>query len=157
MDITIPPLIQQVRGPAGGSSWAPSPNYGGPLVGTGNFHIAAYGRITQWFSSWHPAVDIANNYGTPIYAIDSGSIEIAGWDGWAGNAVVIDHGNGYESLYAHMQSVGVAPGQTVQRGQIIGTIGCTRGVGGRCTGPHLHIETYYNGARINPCSLGVCP
>jgi murein DD-endopeptidase MepM/ murein hydrolase activator NlpD len=157
MDITIPPLIQVSRGPAGGSSWAPSPSFGGPLVGTGTFHIAAYGRITTWFSGWHPGIDIANSYGTAIYAIDSGTVEVAGWYGWAGNAVVVDHGNGYESLYAHMQSVNVGVGQSIQRGQILGTIGCSRGAGGRCTGPHLHLETYYNGGRVNPCALGVCP
>jgi murein DD-endopeptidase MepM/ murein hydrolase activator NlpD len=157
MEITIPPLIEVARGPAGGSSWAPSPSYGGPLVGTGTFHVASYGRMTTRFSGWHPGVDIANRYGTPIYAIDSGTAEVAGWYGWAGNAVVIDHGNGYESLYAHMQSINAAPGQTIQRGQIIGTIGCSRGSGGRCTGPHLHLETYYNGGRVNPCALGVCP
>jgi murein DD-endopeptidase MepM/ murein hydrolase activator NlpD len=60
-------------------------------------------------------------------------------------------------LYAHMSRVDVRAGQAVQRGQIIGGIGCTRGRGGRCTGPHLHLEVYYQGSPINACRLGVCP
>jgi murein DD-endopeptidase MepM/ murein hydrolase activator NlpD len=156
MDIVIPPLVQYVTG-RNSAAWAPGANYGGPLVGTGAFHIGAYGRVTNGFSRWHPAVDIANGYGTPIYAVDSGVVEIAGWYGWAGNAVTIDHGNGYETLYAHMQQINVSAGQTVQRGQIIGTIGCTRGAGGRCSGPHLHLEAFFQGGYVSPCSLGVCP
>ncbi len=155
MDIVIPPLVEYVSG-QGSQVWAPGPNYGGPLVGSGSFNLAAYGRITQGFSRWHPAVDIANGYGTPIYAIDSGVVEIAGWYGWAGKSVTIDHGNGYESLYAHMQDINVSSGQTVQKGQIVGTIGCSRGAGGRCTGPHLHLEVTFNGQHVNPCSLGAC-
>jgi murein DD-endopeptidase MepM/ murein hydrolase activator NlpD len=157
MEIEIPMYIQIVRGPVGRSAvWASDGGHG-PVVGSGNFHIAAFGRISQWYSGWHPGTDIANSTGTPIYAVDGGSVEVAGWYGWAGNAVILDHGNGYESLYAHMNGVNVVAGQTVQRGQIIGTIGCTRGYGGRCTGPHLHLEVYYQGSYVNPCSVGACP
>ncbi|MFQ5460227.1 MAG: peptidoglycan DD-metalloendopeptidase family protein, partial [Anaerolineae bacterium] len=130
MDVSIPPLVRWNRS---SQVWAPGPNYGGPAVGSGAVPVATFGRITQWFSRWHPAIDIANGYGTPLYAVDTGTVEVAGWYGWAGNAVVIDHGNGYETLYAHLQSVGVSRGQTVQRGQIVGGMGCTRGRGGRCT------------------------
>jgi murein DD-endopeptidase MepM/ murein hydrolase activator NlpD len=129
----------------------------GPVAGTGSFYTASYGRISNWFSWWHPAVDIANSTGTPIYAIDGGIVEKAGWHGWGGNTVIIDHGNGFESLSAHMSSINVSVGQTVQRGQIIGGIGCTYGWGGRCTGPHLHLELFYQGGRVNPCAYGVCP
>jgi len=158
MEVSIPSYYQMVSGSSGydAGDWSPSGPVG-PVAGTGQFYIAAYGRVTQGFRRYHPGVDIANHTGTPIYAVDGGSVEAAGWLGWAGNAVVIDHGNGYKSLYAHMSSLNVATGQAVQRGQIIGGIGCTRGRGGRCTGPHLHLEIYYNGARVNPCSLGVCP
>ncbi len=160
MEVNIPSYYELVTGNSSGDgaggNWAPSGPVG-PVAGTGQFYIAAYGRVTQGYRRYHPGVDIANRTGTPIYAVDGGSVEAAGWLGWAGNAVVIDHGNGYKSLYAHMSSLNVARGQAVQRGQIIGGIGCTRGRGGRCTGPHLHLEMYYNGARVNPCSLGVCP
>ncbi len=157
MEIVIPSMYQvQDYGRRSMQVWA-SDGGRGPVAGSGNFHIATYGRITQGFTRWHAAVDIANATGTPVYAVDSGTVEVAGWVGPLGNAVVIDHGNGFESLYGHLSTVNVANGQSVQRGQIIGTIGCTRGRGGRCTGPHLHLEIYQNGARVPPCSVGACP
>lgn len=156
MDIEIPSYYQFVQGPSARSVWA-SDGGNGPIVGSGTFYKAAYGRISSWFTRWHHGVDIANKTGTPIYAIDGGLVEVAGWYGWAGNAVIIDHGNGFESLYAHMSSFSVSAGQTVQKGQVIGGIGCTYGRGGRCSGPHLHLEVYYQGAYVNPCSYGVCP
>jgi murein DD-endopeptidase MepM/ murein hydrolase activator NlpD len=159
MEIEIPSYAAFVgaSGPVGRSAVWASDGGNGPVMGTGSFHIAAFGRITTWYTRWHRGIDIANGIGTPVYAVDSGSVDVAGWYGWAGNAVILDHGNGYESLYAHLNSISVGTGQTVQRGQIIGTIGCTRGYGGRCTGPHLHIEVYHHGSYIDPCTVGVCP
>jgi murein DD-endopeptidase MepM/ murein hydrolase activator NlpD len=157
MDIEIPSYYQFVQGQSGSSAAWSSNGGQGPVVGSGTFYKATYGRISTWFSRWHRAVDIANKTGTPIYAIDGGSVEVAGWYGWAGNAVIINHGTGFESLYAHMSSIAVSAGQTVQKGQIIGGIGCTYGKGGRCTGPHLHLEMYYQGVNVNPCNYGVCP
>ncbi len=159
MEVRIPSYLQMVQGQDAGpaeQAWSPSSG-AGAVAGSGQFYVAAYGRITQRYRRYHRAVDIANRTGTPIYAIDGGTVEAAGWLGWAGNAVVIVHGNGYKSLYAHMSGRNVERGQTVQRGQVIGGIGCTRGRGGRCTGPHLHLEVYLNGASVNPCNLGVCP
>lgn len=129
---------------------------GVPAVGSGSFGVAAYGRITSTFTRRHRAVDIANRTGTPIMSTDGGTVVVAGWYGWAGKAVKIDHGNGYVSLYAHMSSINVSPGQSVQRGQVLGGIGCTRGRGGYCSGPHLHLEIYFQGRPINPCSVGAC-
>jgi len=157
MEITIPAFVQMFRGPVGRTAVWTSDGGNGPVVGTGSFHLATFGRITQWFSRWHRGTDIANSTGTPVYAIDGGSVEYSGWYNWAGEAVILDHGNGYESLYAHMNSRNVSTGQTVQPGQIIGAVGCTHGYGGRCTGPHLHIEVYYHGSYVDPCSVGVCP
>jgi murein DD-endopeptidase MepM/ murein hydrolase activator NlpD len=165
MEVRVPSYYQMVKGNQGNgatqsepASEAFNPSSGpGPVAGTGQFYVAAYGRITQGYKRYHRAVDIANRTGTPIYAVDGGTVEAAGWLGWAGNAVVIDHGNGYKSLYAHMSTRNVERGQAVQRGQVIGGIGCTRGRGGRCTGPHLHLEVYYHGAQVNACSLGACP
>jgi murein DD-endopeptidase MepM/ murein hydrolase activator NlpD len=155
MEIQIPAFYRV--GPSNVSSPWVTEGGRGPIVGSGSFYTPAYGYISQWFSWWHPAIDIANSTGTPIYAIDDGIVRVAGWYGWAGNAVIINHGNGFESLSAHLNQVNVSPGQTVQRGQIIGTMGCTYGYGGRCTGPHLHLELFYQGSRVNPCSYGLCP
>lgn len=162
MDIEIPTYSQMVGNTGNQAGRAPAQTWnsgGGPLpgVGSGQFYLAANGRLTQGYKRYHRGVDIANRTGTPIYAIDGGTVVLAGWWSWAGNAVKVDHGNGYVSLYAHMSRVDVRPGQAVQRGQIIGGIGCTRGRGGRCTGPHLHLEVYYQGAPVNACRLGVCP
>jgi len=154
--VRLPNPPSRALPPRAVASWA-SPGGGAPMVGSGSFHIAAYGRMTTPFRRGHPAIDIANHTGTPIYAIDSGTVSVAGWWSWAGKAVRIDHGNGFVSLYAHMSSINVGPGQAVQAGQVIGGIGCTRGRGGYCSGPHLHLEVYFQGRYVNPCSLGgVC-
>ncbi len=129
----------------------------GQAAGPASFHISTFGRLTQGYWSRHGAVDLAAPTGTPIYAIDNAEVVSAGWLGWAGNAIILDHGNGYRSLFAHMNSMSVRQGQNVQRGQIIGTVGCTRGYGGRCTGPHLHLELYRSGVPVNPCAYGACP
>lgn len=155
LNVEIKPYYTQVTGVTV-AGWAPTGDVG-PYAGTGNFHVSTYGRYSRGFRWGHPAVDLSAPTGTPIYAIDSGTVEQAGWLGWTGNAVALDHGNGYKSLYAHMHSIAVSTGQTVQRGQIIGTVGCTRGYGGYCTGPHLHLEVYYQGRAVDPCAVGVCP
>jgi murein DD-endopeptidase MepM/ murein hydrolase activator NlpD len=154
MELQIPSYRDEIA-PRGAGGWA-SASVLGSVVGSGTFVAGAYGRLTQGYSRWHRAVDIANGTGTAIFAIDSGVVRYAGWYNWAGRAVIIDHGNGYESLYAHMSSISISPGQTVQRGQVIGGIGCSYGRGGRCTGPHLHLEVRLNGAPQNPCALGAC-
>ena len=155
LDIAIKPYYTQITGNRV-AGWSPTGDIG-PYAGSGSFHVSVYGRYSRGFRRGHAAVDLAGPTGTPIYAIDGGTVEDAGWLGWTGNAVAIDHGNGYKSLYAHMNSLAVNKHQTIQRGQIIGTVGCTRGYGGYCTGPHLHLEVYYNGAPVDPCALGACP
>lgn len=95
----------------------------------------------------HPAIDIAGQIGNPIYAVDSGVVVYAGWNDWGyGNMVVIDHGNGWQSLYAHQSVINVGCGVSVEQGQIIGNVGST----GNSSGPHLHFELMYNGAKVNP-------
>ena len=133
------------------------PRGAGGAVGSGNFVAGAYGKITTRFTRRHLAIDIANRTGTPVYAVDGGVVTAAGWLGWEGNGIQIDHGNGYSSLYAHLSAMSVVSGQSVQRGQLIGNIGCTYGRGGRCTGPHLHLEIRHGSGNINPCSVGACP
>lgn len=98
-------------------------------------------------SDFHPGMDIANDYGTPIVATADGTVEDAGWNtGGYGNLVDVDHGNGYKTRYAHCQQVVVSPGQYVHKGQIIAYMGST----GYSTGPHVHYEVLINGQRVNP-------
>lgn len=95
----------------------------------------------------HPAIDIAGSEGNPIYATDSGVIVFAGWSAYGyGLLIVVDHGNGWQSAYAHLSSVGVSCGQSVYQGGYIGALGNT----GNSSGAHLHFELLYNGAKVNP-------
>jgi len=114
------------------------------------FTWPVHGIITQFASWYHMALDIAAPYGTPIVAAKSGtvaSVSTGSWDYGYGNNVIIDHGDGYKSLYAHMESVNVSPGQQVVGGStVIGWIGLT----GRTTGPHVHFEIRQNDTTVNP-------
>lgn len=103
-------------------------------------------RITQYYSWRHHAVDIANKSGTAIYATDAGVVEVAGWGTGYGNQIVIDHGGGRKSRYAHMSKFYVKKGQAVGKGEVIGLMGST----GRSTGPHVHFEYIINGIKYNP-------
>lgn len=94
----------------------------------------------------HTGIDISAGAGTPIKAAGSGTVLIAGGYGGYGNAVVIDHGGGLATLYAHQSSLAVSNGQKVDKGQVIGYVGCS----GFCTGPHLHFETRESGVPVDP-------
>ena len=120
-------------------------------LGTATFIWPASGDLAQYFSWYHPGLDISNLGGGPIRASDSGTVTVAGWpDNWGyGNRVVIDHGNGYTTLYGHMSSIYVSPGQKVSKGDVIGMMGST----GRSTGVHVHIEIRKDGAALNPLSI----
>jgi murein DD-endopeptidase MepM/ murein hydrolase activator NlpD len=109
----------------------------GALTGTGEFVWPAEGRITQRSWHCHHAVDVANSEGTPIYAADSGYVVVAGWrKGGYGYTVIINHGNGFQTLYAHLSAIGVSVGESVTKGQRVGLMGNT----GHSTGSHLHFE-----------------
>lgn len=103
----------------------------------------------------HRGIDLAGNTGEPVYAVNAGVIVYAGWNDWGyGNMIMIDHGNGWQSLYAHMNSIDVGCGQSVDMGWIIGTIGNT----GNSSGSHLHFElmhTLYS--KVNPWSYLPAP
>ena len=101
--------------------------------------------ITGEYKS-HTGMDIASNQGTAVYACDSGTVVLAEWYGGYGNCIMIDHGNGYKTLYGHLSVISVSNGQTVSQGETIGQVGST----GNSTGPHLHLEVYKNGSRIDP-------
>jgi len=120
-------------------------------LGSAQFIWPASGSLAQYFSWYHPAIDISNLGGGAIRASDSGTVVVAGWpDGSGyGNRVILDHGNGYTTLYAHMSRVYVSPGQQVGKGEVLGAMGAT----GRATGVHLHFEVIKGGAHLNPLSV----
>lgn len=103
-------------------------------------------RITQYYSWKHHAIDIANKIGTPLYAADAGVVELAGWGTGYGNQILIDHGGGKKTRYAHASKFYVERGEKVAKGQIIAAMGST----GWSTGSHIHFEVIINGVKYNP-------
>ena len=94
----------------------------------------------------HEGIDIGVGYGTPIHAAAAGSVITAGWEDGYGNLIVVDHGGGLATAYAHQSSFAVGYGAHVAQGQVIGYVGCT----GHCFGPHLHFEVRVNGSPVDP-------
>lgn len=120
----------------------------GSVTGTGSFAWPASGTITQGYSFYHKAIDISKAGG--VFAADSGKVVALGWDNTGyGNRIIIDHGNGYQTLYAHLSSFNVVMGQSVNRGDQIGVKGST----GRSTGVHLHFEIRRDGVLLNPMNF----
>jgi len=102
------------------------------------------------FTSIHHGLDFRAKTGNPIYATDSGVIVYAGPNSYGyGNLVVIDHGNGWQSVYGHLSQWNVECGQSVYQGNVIGLAGTT----GNSTGPHLHFELRYKGSYVNPWTV----
>jgi murein DD-endopeptidase MepM/ murein hydrolase activator NlpD len=115
----------------------------------GRFAWPVTGLLTQYFSRTHFAIDIANKMGTPIRAAAAGVVTFVGEkSGGFGLAVMVDNGEGYSTLYAHLETFSVAVGDHVAQGQELGVMGCT----GTCTGPHLDFRIYYQGGAVNPMS-----
>jgi len=104
------------------------------------------GRLTTLFSGYHPAIDIATSTGTPVHPFASGVVTRAGWWGSFGNAVVIQHAQGWESIYAHLSTIFVSINQEVDLSSVIGGVGST----GYSTGPHLHFQLSKDGRPVNP-------
>jgi len=117
------------------------------------------GRFSSFFGSrvhpiynerrFHNGIDIAAPYGTLIGAARDGVVISAGWNGAYGKAVVIDHGDGYKTLYGHMSVIYASVGERVKAGKIIGRVGST----GLSTGPHLHFTLWHNDKLINPMNI----
>jgi len=99
----------------------------------------------------HDGIDISADRGAPIVAARNGIVVYAGWYHAYGRTVIIDHGNGWTTLYGHASSIAVRSGQSVSAGQLIARVGCT----GRCTGPHLHFEIRVNGRAMDPLSVSL--
>ncbi len=122
----------------------------GSITASGNWVWPTAGRITQGFAWYHKGLDIANHDGPPVVAADSGRvIAVLSTKYGYGNHIIIDHGNGFQTLYAHLSSFRVEVGQNVAKGSIIGIMGST----GRSTGTHLHFEIRQNGAALPPLSF----
>jgi hypothetical protein len=123
----------------------------GGAVGFGTF---VWPTVEHWLSGTdyrpdlkHYGVDFAGSLDNAIYAVDAGVVVYAGWNDWGyGNLVIIDHGNGWQSLYGHQDRILVQCGQSVGQGDMIGLVGST----GHSTGPHLHFELSYKGAHVDP-------
>jgi hypothetical protein len=121
-------------------------------VGTGTF---VWPANNHWLSGYdfspstnHYGIDIAGSLGDAIYAADNGVVVYSGWNNWGyGYVVVIDHGNGWQTLYAHMSAINVGCGQSVYQGGVIGAFGST----GNSSGPHLHFEMLSDSyGKVNP-------
>lgn len=123
----------------------------GAVSATGQFVWPAAGYISQNYSWYHKAIDIASRGGGPILAADAGKVVVAGWvdNSGYGNRVVVDHGNGFVTLYAHMSVVRVSVGQSVNKGDVLGDMGST----GRSTGVHLHFEVRQGGGLLSPLTF----
>ena len=124
--------------------------------GTGSLIWPVSGPVTSSFGwrihpifgykKFHTGIDIGAGYGAPIHAADSGTVIYATWMSGYGNVIIIDHGRGISTLYAHQSSLAVGNGARVSRGQTIGYVGST----GFSTGPHLHFEVRLNGNPVDP-------
>jgi murein DD-endopeptidase MepM/ murein hydrolase activator NlpD len=139
------PASARILGPGACGSVSDGP------IGTGGF---AWPTSSTWISGYHydgsvhPAIDLGGSVGNAIYASDTGVVVYSGWNDWGyGYVVVIDHGNGWQTLYAHLSSINVGCGQAVFQGGVIGGMGCT----GNCSGPHLHFEMMSDDyGKVNP-------
>ena len=125
------------------SQWPTDGGYVSSSFGGRANPFSGYGR------DWHPGIDIAVDYGTPVYASAAGYVQQAGWYGGYGRYIRLSHDFGYETAYGHMSRLAVRAGSFVKKGQVIGYVGST----GYSTGPHLHFEVIKNGEQVNPSTL----
>lgn len=128
-----------------GQCWGPvaAPVGSGYFIWPTDHHVL----VGRNYSYWHPGLDLGGNLGDPLYATDAGAVVYAGWNNYGyGNLVIIDHGNGWHTLYAHFNEIYVACGEAVTQGEVIGTAGTT----GNSTGPHLHFEMRFGGGYVSP-------
>ncbi len=126
-----------------------------PVVqGTGTFVWPIVSRVfTQFFWYGHRAIDVAAPEGAATVASDTGTVTFAGWNVYGyGNLIVVNHGNGFETFYAHLSGINVIPGQVVIQGQYIGATGNT----GNSSGPHIHFEVRWNRNQDDPCFYISC-
>ncbi len=139
------PAIARAWGPgACGPVQGGAVGYGSYVWPTGRRYLSGYDYSPE---TNHWGIDLAGQTGDPVYAADAGVVVYAGWhDGGYGNMIMIDHGDNWQSLYAHLSSIWVSCGESVGRGQTIGAIGST----GRSSGAHLHFELMHGSYKVNP-------
>ncbi len=147
-----PPAITRDN-PAIAATYGPG-HCGTIYTGSVGVGVFIWPTTERWISGYdynpganHPAIDIAGSTENPVWASDNGVVVYAGWSNYGyGNLVVVDHGTGWQTLYAHLNSINVGCGQSVNQGQRIGGLGNT----GNSSGAHLHFEMIYVGTKVNP-------
>jgi murein DD-endopeptidase MepM/ murein hydrolase activator NlpD len=146
-----PPAITR-NNPATAATYGPG-HCGAIYTGAIGIGVFIWPTTERWLSGFdynpsiHPAIDIAGSIGNQVYASDSGVVVYSGWSNYGyGNLVVVDHGTGWQTLYAHLNNIFVGCGQSVFQGDVIGALGST----GNSSGPHLHFELIYGGSKVNP-------
>jgi murein DD-endopeptidase MepM/ murein hydrolase activator NlpD len=132
---------------AGGEGACQGPFSGPAGTGMWTWPTASHWVCGNEYTAYHHGIDLYITMDEPIRAADRGVVVYAGWNTWGyGNLVVVDHGNDWQTVYAHLDQVNVYCGATVNRGESIGLGGTT----GNSTGPHLHFEMIFSGLRVNP-------
>ena len=144
--LSQPVTEQQLRGTKERPSWYPTGSFGWPCNGIITSYFGRRNTGIRGASTYHEAIDIANSYGTPIYASDGGTVIYSGWMGGYGYLVKIDHGNGYVTYYGHNSSLLVSVGEHVHKGQQIARMGST----GISSGNHCDFRIQLNGTFLNP-------
>lgn len=127
-------------------SGTPRPPTAESPAGSGFLWPTVGRHISQYFRWGHTGIDIPNRDLPPVYAAKNGTVAFSGWLGGYGRLVIVDHGGGLRTYYAHLSKSFVAPGEKVAKGDVVGKVGST----GRSTGPHLHFEIRQNGRALNP-------
>ncbi len=149
---TVPGNLTRASTLKGANNFGQCPGGYTGALGTGALGWPTDARYLSGFnfSAVHRGIDLRAPLGAPIYAVDAGVVVYAGWNDWGyGNLVVIDHGNGWQSVYAHLSQWNVVCGQSVRAGEVIGLSGNT----GRSSGAHLHFELRFNGSYVNPLDV----
>lgn len=120
-----------------------------PIVNSGLAWPTTTKHISQYFKWGHTGIDIDNRSRPAVYSASEGTVQFTGWLGGYGNLIIVDHGSGMTTYYAHLDKFYVTKGQQVTKGAAIGKMGST----GRSTGPHVHFEVRKNGRPINPLGM----
>ena len=144
-----PVTEHQLRGTKERPSWYPTGSFGWPCNGVITSYFGYRNTGIRGASSYHEAIDIANGYGTPIYASDGGTVSHSGWMGGYGYLLIIDHNNGYQTYYGHCSSLLVSVGDHVYKGQQIAKMGST----GVSSGCHCDFRIKLNGTFLNPLNF----
>lgn len=143
--ILAPRRVARYRADGPGGEDGPAPR-SAPVPGTGLFWPITSRAISQYFGWRHPGIDVPNHSRSAVRAAQDGTVEFSGWLGGYGRLVVLNHGSGRRTYYAHLSATEVKSGARVSRGESVGRVGST----GRSTGPHLHFEVREGGRAVNP-------